>query len=91
MHFFDEGWEKVRETILANQKRLGVISANAKLPDWPDFLPKWDTLTPAFTEKLSKLAIDLGGSSISPEDWRHWLHRTRQFAAGALTTIRSQA
>ena len=25
MHLFDEGWEKLRETIFANQKRLGVV------------------------------------------------------------------
>jgi len=35
----------MREQIFANQKRLGVIPANAKLTDWPDSLPKWDTLS----------------------------------------------
>jgi hypothetical protein len=25
MHLFDQGWEKLREQIFANQKRLGVI------------------------------------------------------------------
>ena len=45
MHLFDDGWEKVRERIFANQRRLGVIPANAKLPAWPDILPKWDSLT----------------------------------------------
>jgi arylsulfatase A-like enzyme len=25
MHLFDEGWNKLRETILANQKRLGIM------------------------------------------------------------------
>ena len=25
MHLFDQGWEKLRETIFANQKRLGVV------------------------------------------------------------------
>jgi arylsulfatase len=45
MHLFDDGWEKVRERIFENQKQLGVIPANAKLPDWPDILPKWDSLS----------------------------------------------
>ena len=35
MHLFDEGWNKVRETIFANQKRLGIMPANAKLTPWP--------------------------------------------------------
>ena len=43
---FDMGWEKLRDQIFANQKRLGVIPANAQLTPWPDDLPKWDSLTP---------------------------------------------
>jgi arylsulfatase len=31
MHLFDEGWNKLRETIFANQKKLGVIPQDAKL------------------------------------------------------------
>jgi len=42
---FDMGWEKMREQIFANQKRLGVIPANAQLTPWPDDLPKWDSLS----------------------------------------------
>jgi len=43
---FDMGWEKLREQIFANQKRLGVIPANTQLTPWPDALPHWDSLTP---------------------------------------------
>jgi arylsulfatase len=42
---FDMGWEKLREQIFANQKRLGVIPANTALTPWPDSLPKWDSLS----------------------------------------------
>ncbi len=46
MHLFDEGWNKLRETIFANQKRLGVIPPDAKLTPWPkDLLKEWDTLS----------------------------------------------
>src|SRR5882762_8247470 len=44
MHLFDKGWNELRETIFANQKKLGVIPANTQLTPWPDALPKWDTL-----------------------------------------------
>jgi len=44
MHLFDGGWNKVRETIFANQKRLGIMPANAKLTPWPKELPEWDSL-----------------------------------------------
>ncbi len=47
MHLFDQGWNKLREQIFENQKKLGVIPANAKLTPWPEKLLKnWDQLTP---------------------------------------------
>ena len=49
MHLFDDGWNKLRETIFANQKRLGIMPANAQLTPWPKELPQWDTLS--FEEK----------------------------------------
>jgi arylsulfatase A-like enzyme len=46
MHLFDEGWNKLRDTIFANQKKLGVIPQNAKLTPWPkDLLKEWDALS----------------------------------------------
>ena len=46
MHLFDDGWDKLRETIFANQKKLGVIPQDAKLTPWPhDLLKHWDELT----------------------------------------------
>jgi arylsulfatase A-like enzyme len=45
MHLFDEGWNKLRETIFANQKRLGIMPANAQLTPWPKELPEWDSLS----------------------------------------------
>ena len=53
MHLFDKGWNDLREQILANQKKLGVVPANTQLTPWPDGQPefggaklaKWDTLS----------------------------------------------
>ena len=46
MHLFDDGYEKLRERILENQKRLGVIPKDTKLAPWPsDMLKPWDQLT----------------------------------------------
>ena len=45
LRLFDDGWERLRERIFENQRRLGVIPANAVLPPWPDFLPRWDSLS----------------------------------------------
>jgi len=42
---FDKGWNVIRDSIFANQKKLGVIPANTKLTGWPSFLPDWNTLT----------------------------------------------
>ena len=46
MHLFDGGWNKLRETIFANQKKLGVIPPDAQLTPWPsDLLKNWDQLS----------------------------------------------
>ena len=50
---FDMGYEKLREEIFANQKRLGVIPPDTQLTPWPEgqaafggaTLPRWDSLT----------------------------------------------
>jgi len=52
---FDMGWEKMREQIFENQKKLGVIPPNTMLTPWPNGqaeyggakLPKWDSLSEA--------------------------------------------
>jgi len=46
MHLFDDGYEKLRERILANQKKLGVIPQDTKIAPWPnEMLKPWDQLT----------------------------------------------
>src|SRR5215472_12750139 len=35
LHLFDNGWNQLRETIFANQKKLGVIPSDAELTPWP--------------------------------------------------------
>jgi hypothetical protein len=46
MHLFDDGYEKLRERIFENQKRLGVIAKDSKLAPWPnDILKPWDQLS----------------------------------------------
>ena len=46
MHLFDDGYEKLRERIFENQKKLGVIPKDAELAPWPnDILKPWDQLT----------------------------------------------
>ena len=57
MHLFDQGWNQLRETIFANQKRLGVIPQDAKLTPWPhDLLKNWDELTPEEKKMFIKQA-----------------------------------
>ena len=47
MHLFDKGWNKVREQIFENQKRLGVIPPDTQMEPWPkDLIKNWDDCTP---------------------------------------------
>lgn len=46
MHLFDDGYEKLRERIFENQKKLGVIPQDTKLAPWPkEILKPWDELS----------------------------------------------
>lgn len=42
---FDQGWDKVREETLAQQKEIGVVPENTKLTPRPEEIPGWDGLS----------------------------------------------
>lgn len=42
---FDDGYDILRDRILARQKELGIVSAETKLAPRPEVLPPWDELT----------------------------------------------
>ena len=67
MHLFDQGWNKVRETIFANQKRLGIMPENAQLTPWPKELPDWDSLG-FFEKKLFIKQADVFGAYLAYTD-----------------------
>ena len=67
MHLFDQGWEKLREQIFANQKRLGVIPQNTQLTSWPDDLPKWDSLS-AVKKKIVTREADVFAAYVAYND-----------------------
>jgi arylsulfatase len=47
LHLFDDGWNKLRDTIFANQKRLGVIPPDTRIEPWPtNILKNWEDCTP---------------------------------------------
>jgi len=65
---FDMGWNELREQIFANQKRLGVIPANAQLTAWPDSLPKWETLD-ADSKKLFAHQAEVFAAYVAYSDY----------------------
>src|SRR5262245_9705788 len=67
MHLFDKGWNELRETIFANQKKLGVIPPNTQLTPWPDSLRKWDTLN-ADEKKLFVRQADVFAAYVAYTD-----------------------
>jgi arylsulfatase len=68
MHLFDKGWNDLRETIFANQKKLAVIPQDAELTPWPDkLLKKWDGLTDE-EKKLFIRQADVYGAYLAYTD-----------------------
>ncbi len=43
---FDDGWDAYRESVFARQKQMGIIPANAILPDRNADIKAWTALTP---------------------------------------------
>ncbi len=41
---FDKGWDAVREETVRNEKKMGIIPKNTKLPPKPDDIKDWKTL-----------------------------------------------
>jgi arylsulfatase len=69
MHLFDDGWNRVRERIFENQKRLGVIPQDAKLAAWPtNKLKEWDQLT-ADEKKLFIRQVDVFAAYAAYNDY----------------------
>ena len=68
MHLFDQGWNKLREQIFANQKKLGVIPQDAKLTPWPkDLLKDWDQLN-ADEKKMFTRQVDVFAAYVAYTD-----------------------
>jgi arylsulfatase A-like enzyme len=68
MHLFDNGWNKLRDTTFTNQKRLGIIPADAKLTAWPNELPEWDKLA-LDEKKLFIKQADVFGAYLAYTDY----------------------
>ncbi len=68
MKLFDGGYEKLRETIFENQKRLGVIPKDTKLAPWPaEMLTPWAKLT-ADEKKLFLRQVEVYGAYAAYND-----------------------
>ena len=68
MHLFDRGWNQLRETIFANQKKLGVVPSDAKLTPWPhDLLKNWDELS-ADEKKMFLRQVDVFAAYVAYTD-----------------------
>jgi arylsulfatase A-like enzyme len=69
MHLFDDGYEKVRERIFENQKKLGVIPQDTQLAPWPkNMLKPWDELS-ADEKKLFIKQADIFAAYAAYDDY----------------------
>ncbi|MEE4216742.1 MAG: arylsulfatase [Xanthomonadales bacterium] len=69
MNLFDDGYEKLRERIFENQKRLGVIPADTQLEPWPkDVLKPWDELS-ADEQKLFIRQVEIFAAYAAYNDY----------------------
>jgi len=68
MHLFDDGYEALQKSIFENQKKLGVIPADAELAPWPkDILKPWDELDDE-TKKLFIKQVEVFAAYVAYND-----------------------
>ncbi len=65
---FDEGWDVYREKVIARQKQLGVIPANAVLPPRDPRLTAWKDLKPE-QRKLYARFMEVYAGYLEYTDW----------------------
>ena len=65
---FDRGWDVLRQEAFDQQKKLGVIPANAELTPRPAGLPAWDTLT-ADQKKLLARQMEVYAGFLAQTDY----------------------
>ncbi|MCC9641063.1 arylsulfatase [Rhodopirellula sp. JC740] len=58
---FDMGWEKYREQVFANQKRMGIIPEDTQLTPRPDWVPAWESLSDEQKQVYSALFENFAG------------------------------
>ncbi len=51
---FDEGWHAYRAHLLERQKSLGLVPEDAKMVDWPESVPQWDSFSEEGKAYLSR-------------------------------------
>jgi len=51
---FDEGWHVYRQQQLERQKKLGLVPEDAKMVDWPESIPEWDSYSDEGKKYLSR-------------------------------------
>ena len=51
---FDEGWHVYRAQQFERQKKLGLVPADAKMVDWPESIPEWDSYSDEGKAYLSR-------------------------------------
>jgi arylsulfatase len=65
---FDDGWEKYREKVFAQQRELGIVPRNATLSRHDPDVPKWDSL-PAGEKRLYARMMEVYAGFLEQTDY----------------------
>ena len=65
---FDQGWDKVREETLAQQRKLGIAPADTKLTERSRGIPAWDSLN-AEQKQLYAYMMEIYAGYLSQTDY----------------------
>ena len=66
---FDDGYDKMRERILARQLELGIVPEGTVIAPWPERLPSWDELTD-LDKKVGARWMEVFNASVEHTDYQ---------------------
>ncbi|MBO9150837.1 arylsulfatase [Chitinophaga sp. GCM10012297] len=80
---FDKGWDWYREEVFARQKKLGILPANAVLPDRDPTVAPWESLSPE-AKKVYARYMEIYAGFMTHTDYEfsrviHYLQETGHF------------
>lgn len=64
---YSDGWHAIQERRIDRLREMGLLAKNARSPDWPENLPRWEELNPR-QQRLEELRMEVYAAMVDRMD-----------------------